>query len=141
MMTINHLLKYPERYHRDELASGVLVVREPCGALSGIVATQLARHMTNFVERHTLGLVSTDPVGYILSRKPDTVRCPDVGFIAWNRVPGGETPSGFFDTAPDLAVEVISTNDRIPNVMRKVGEYLAAGTKLVWVIIPLVVPH
>jgi Uma2 family endonuclease len=38
--------------------------------------------------------------------------------------------------APDLAVEVVSPNDRANDVQEKVGEYLAAGTRLVWVLWP-----
>ena len=38
--------------------------------------------------------------------------------------------------APDLAVEVLSPNDRPEDVLEKVGEYLGVGTRLVWVIDP-----
>jgi Uma2 family endonuclease len=35
-----------------------------------------------------------------------------------------------------LAVEVVSPNDRIDDVVEKVQEYLAAGARLVWVALP-----
>ena len=38
--------------------------------------------------------------------------------------------------APDLAVEVLSPDDRPRDVLDKVGEYLEAGVPLVWVIDP-----
>jgi Uma2 family endonuclease len=38
--------------------------------------------------------------------------------------------------APDLAVEVLSPEDSPREVLDKVGEYLAAGVRLVWVIDP-----
>jgi Uma2 family endonuclease len=38
--------------------------------------------------------------------------------------------------APDLAVEVLSPNDRPEDVLEKVGERLGVGTRLVWVIDP-----
>jgi hypothetical protein len=39
--------------------------------------------------------------------------------------------------APDLAVEVLSPNDRTPEVLAKVSDYLAAGSRLVWVADPV----
>ena len=37
---------------------------------------------------------------------------------------------------PDLAVEVLSPDDRSRDILDKVGEYLQAGVPLVWVIDP-----
>jgi Uma2 family endonuclease len=38
--------------------------------------------------------------------------------------------------APDLAVEVLSPTDRAGELAHKVGEYLAVGVRLLWVIDP-----
>ena len=38
--------------------------------------------------------------------------------------------------APDLAVEVISPSNRPGDIRAKVADYLAAGTRLVWVVDP-----
>ena len=134
MITLSQLYHMPGTKH-DELAAGVLVVREPCHAGPSVVNSMVYDHVHAFVSRHHLGLVTTDPAGYILARDPDTVRCPDVGFITARRLEDG-IPEGFFDGPPDLAIEVVSNSDRVPNVMRKVGEYLQAGTQIVWVIYP-----
>jgi Uma2 family endonuclease len=45
-------------------------------------------------------------------------------------------PEGFWPLAPDLAIEVVSPNDRADEVHSKVHEYLEAGTRLVWVLWP-----
>jgi Uma2 family endonuclease len=45
-------------------------------------------------------------------------------------------PEKFWPGAPDLAVEVVSPNDRFDDVVEKVQEYLAAGARLVWVALP-----
>ncbi len=42
----------------------------------------------------------------------------------------------FCPVPPDLAVEIVSPNDRFSDVQAKVREYLAAGTRLVWVVWP-----
>jgi Uma2 family endonuclease len=45
-------------------------------------------------------------------------------------------PDDFADVAPDLAVEVVSPGDRPRALLDKVGEYMQAGVRLVWVIDP-----
>jgi Uma2 family endonuclease len=43
-------------------------------------------------------------------------------------------PEGFFPGPPDLAVEVLSPNDRAVEVEDKIQQWLDAGTREVWVI-------
>ena len=67
---------------------------------------------------------------------PDTVRSPDASFISRERLDEiGET-DGYWPGAPDLAVEVISPNDRYTDVEAKVSEWLEAGTRMVIVVNP-----
>jgi Uma2 family endonuclease len=51
------------------------------------------------------------------------------------RVPDNldELPDGYVPFAPDLAVEVVSSNDEPKEVNEKVAQYLKYGTRLVWV--------
>jgi Uma2 family endonuclease len=51
-------------------------------------------------------------------------------------LPSDRAPAGFIEMAPDLAVEVLSPDDRRREVLEKVGEFLDAGTRLVWVLDP-----
>ena len=71
-----------------------------------------------------------------MSRNPDTVRAPDVAFVRADRIPKDSDGSGFFNGPPDLAVEILSPNDRFAGVIEKVNEYLQAGTLEVWLIDP-----
>jgi Uma2 family endonuclease len=64
------------------------------------------------------------------------VRSPDVSFIAAQRLAGHPLSDDFSDLPPDLAVEVLSPSERPRHVLDKVGEYLEAGVRLVWVIDP-----
>ena len=87
-----------------------------------------------FVKERSLGHVVGPDTG---NRLPGgNVRCPDVSFIASGRFPNEELPEDFVSLAPDLAVEVISPSDRPRWILDKVGEYLEAGVRLVWVIDP-----
>jgi Uma2 family endonuclease len=59
-----------------------------------------------------------------------------VAFVRRDRLPSGEAARRYFQGAPDLAVEVISPNDLYTEVDEKVGEWLAHGTRLVFVVNP-----
>lgn len=67
-----------------------------------------------------LGIVLAAETGFRISRNPDTVRTPDVYFVSKERVPRGGPPEGYWDLAPDLAVEVVSPNDTAAGVQSKV---------------------
>lgn len=63
-------------------------------------------------------------------------RKPDVSFISRERLPPDWLEDGYFTIPPDLAVEVLSTNDPAPGVRKKVEEYLRGGVKLIWEVDP-----
>lgn len=118
-----------------ELLGGVLLVREPGGARHGNIEVNLLVRLHAHVRARGLGKVFGGDVGFLLSRYPDTVRAPDVAFVRAERLPG-VLPAGFIEGAPDLAVEVLSPNDRFPMVEQKVWQYLEAGAREVWVVHP-----
>src|SRR5260370_39095612 len=74
----------------------------------------------------------------LLARHPQIarVRGPGLAFISNHRLPGERLPDGFLRGAPDLAVEVLSPNDNPVEVQQKVRDYLDAGARLVWILVP-----
>src|SRR5207253_2520315 len=57
--------------------------------------------------------------------------------VSWDRFPGRKLPRERIpDLAPDLAVEILSEGNTEPEMKRKVQEYFAAGTRLVWLVDP-----
>jgi Uma2 family endonuclease len=70
----------------------------------------------------------------VLERGPDTVRGPDVAFWSIKRQP--EMPEGYFLIPPDLAVEVLSPDDRRGDVRAKIKEYVFYSVPLVWLVDP-----
>ena len=118
-----------------ELVRGRLVVREPPGTRHGAIAANLAYYLSDHVRRHALGAVFAQDTGFRISSDPDTVRAPDVAFVARERE--GRIPArGYAELAPDLLAEVLSPDDRPAEVLAKVADWLAAGTRLVWVVDP-----
>ena len=135
-MTAEELLRLALPNKRTELVRGVLVVREAAGYQHGHVAAQLLAAIANHVNANRLGRVFAAETGFTLARNPDTVRAPDIAFISTARLPE-PPPRGFAELAPDLAVEVLSPDDRPGEVLAKVGNWLTAGARLVWVVDPI----
>ena len=135
IMTAEQLLHihYPDK--STELVRGRLVVKEPAGYRQGRIVARLAKALADHVEANDLGEILSAETGFTLFRDPDTVRAPDVGFVRRERVPE-PAPTGFAELAPDLVVEVLSPNDRAGQVLAKVGDWLEAGVRLVWVLDP-----
>ena len=120
---------------RAELVRGELIVREPAGGLHGRVAMNLGVELAVHVKRTAAGAVFAAETGFKLASNPDTVRAPDVAFIATDRLPSRDT-RGYPALAPDLVGEVLWPDDRPGEVLAKVGDWLSAGCRLVWVVDP-----
>ena len=138
LMTADELLHYDAGSYRTELIRGLLVVREPTGGTHAGVLTELAMAVGAHVRSvaPSPGRVLTGDPGFWLAREPDTVRAPDLAFVSHERLAGGTVPHGFLQGVPDLAVEIRSPSDRHGALLQKVGQWLEAGTSLVWVIDP-----
>ena len=131
--TDEELLQLSDDGRKYELVDGELVV-SPAGGRHGRTVVRLTVRLGAFVAEHRLGEVFDSSTGYRLPS--GNLRSPDVSFVATARLAEGGVPKGFLHIAPDLAVEVLSPDDHPRPVMDKVGEYLAAGVSLVWIIDP-----
>ena len=118
-----------------ELIRGHLVVHEPPGTWHGAISAKLTYLLVDFVRHQGLGLVFGQDTGFKIGSDPDTVRAPDVAFVARERV-GVIRQRGYAELAPDLLAEILSPDDRPGEVLAKVADWLAAGTKIVWVVDP-----
>lgn len=120
-----------------ELAAGRVVPVSPAGVPHGLVVGRLLTPLCAFVNEHELGLVTSGETGYWVRRDPDTVRAPDLSFVSHASIARWKAEGGtFFPTAPDLAVEILSPDDRWVDVEQKVHEYLGASGRAVWVLNP-----
>src|SRR6478735_7567081 len=115
-----------------ELVDGVLKEFQWSGALAGVIGAQLVSVIDGFVQSSQLGYVTGGRAGYILSRNPDTVVAPSIGFVRHERFPDGLPDRGFCPTPPDLAVEIISFDDTRADIKKKQQLYTRAGVPLVW---------
>jgi Uma2 family endonuclease len=135
-MTADDLLRLGSDHQRHELVRGALTTMTPAGSEHGVIAARLARLVDGFAAEHDLGIVFGAETGFHIASDPDTVRAPDLAFVAKARVPASGIPKGFWPGAPDLAVEVVSPSDTYAEVQEKVRDWLGAGARLVWVLDP-----
>lgn len=134
LVTADELERFPDDDYRYELVDGRLIRMSPVGYQHGVVVTRVAGLLDRHVQSRHLGAVVIE-VGFTLANNPDTVRGPDIAFIRRDRIPT-PAPTGFWKGPPDLAVEVLSPDDRASEVHGKIAQYLARGVKAVVVIDP-----
>lgn len=117
-----------------ELVDGVLV-EKPMGYYESILAAILIRWLGEHADHAGAGIVLGPDATLRLAH--GLVRLPDVSFISWERFPGRRLPRGaLLGVAPDLAVEILSPGNTRGEMERKLREYFAAGTTMVWYVDP-----
>ena len=134
-VTADNLLQM-ERSGRYELVRGELRTIPFADNMHGRVAMMIGGSLYAHVKANQLGSVYAAGTGFLLARDPDTVRGPDVAFVRREGLEQVGDVEGYWPGAPDLAVEVISHNDRYTEVEEKVFDWLEAGTLMVVLVNP-----
>jgi Uma2 family endonuclease len=134
LLTADELEQMPDDDSvRTELDEGELITMPPTGLEHGYYETRIASILDRHVRQHRLGRVYSGDSGFRLGT--GTVRAPDVAFVRQERIEALHG-KGFAKGAPDLAVEIFSPSDSVPQLMRKVKQYFAAGCHTVWIVYP-----
>ena len=122
---------------RYELIRGVLKEKNvSTGDSHGEVVSFVHGRLFVYHLANGYGELRTGEPGYRLERNPDTVRAPDIAWIAPGRIPSGTT--GYPDLTPDLCIEVASpSNARADRLLSdKAHMWLSHGARQVWVLNP-----
>ena len=136
LLTADDLLRLHSQGVRGELIRGVLCERQPGGIESGAIIASLGCQISNFLHRHQLGS-GTIGSGYLLERRPDTVREAPVAYTSLEKLPLGRRITGYAEVAPDLVVEVRGFNRGTALEMYdRARMWLSFGVRLVWVVHP-----
>lgn len=135
-LTVEEFTRLPEDdAFRVELVRGA-VVREPRpSAYHGVLTARLFRALDAHVRAAALGTVLIE-TGFRLPGHAALVRGPDIAFIGRDRMPREIPKRGFWELAPDLAIEILSPHDRPAALESKALDYLGAGTREVWIVDP-----
>lgn len=134
-VTAEELLEIPDDGLRRELIRGEVRTTAPAGNVHGRITMNVSTSLDQNVRANGLGVVFAAETGFKISTNPDTVRAPDAAFVRRERVEAVGEAEGYWPGAPDLALEVVSPNDRFAEV-EKVADWLAAGTRMVVVANP-----
>jgi Uma2 family endonuclease len=121
---------------RDELVRGEVRPMTPPGFRHAVVAQRLAEIVGPWVRDHGLGIYLGSEAGFWIERDPDTVRAPDGAFLTAERAALIGCPSGYVEGPPDLAVEVLSPNDRPTDVRAKARQWVVVGAAIAIVLDP-----
>jgi Uma2 family endonuclease len=138
LMTVEEFEQLPEPASGEqmELVRGVVLVAPPADTGHGRRGFKIGKLLDRFIEAHRLGEV-TGEGGYLLAEDPDVVRAPDTAWLSFDRQERASArETGYFKGAPNLAVEIVSENDRDIDVAGKVDDYLRYGSERVWVVRP-----
>jgi Uma2 family endonuclease len=117
-----------------ELIDGVLLEKD-ISMMESIIACRIGHHLANYSDIDDKGVVfaADGPIRIRVGR----IRFPDVGFVSWDRMPGGEIPdTPICDVIPDIAAEVISKGNTPKEMELKLKDYFKAGVRIVWFVYP-----
>ncbi len=115
-----------------ELIKGELVPIPPTSIKQGEICSNICFYLAKHVRIHQLGCVYALRTSFKLI---DRVVKPVVAFLSPTRLPKNKYIGS--PIPPDLAIEIVSPSDKHYDVTEKVLAYLKAGTRLVWVIEPI----
>lgn len=97
----------------------------------GIIGSIVNGYLMQYVYPRNLGIVCDAQTTFRVVGNPPS-RQPVVAFVSAERVPSNLRLQA--DFAPDLAVEIISENDKTFELDAKILQYLQSGVKMIWVI-------
>lgn len=126
--------------HRDlrieRRSSGQIIIMPPVFTESGFSNNELSRQLGNWNHRTRLGRVGDSSTGYTL---PDgAMLSPDASWLAearWQALPP-ESRRRFARISPDFVMELASSSDRLAPLLGKMHDWLGAGVRLAWLIVP-----
>lgn len=120
-----------------EIIDGQRVEMPPMNAMAVVIANRIVRKVGEFADARDLGEAVVE-VHFKLPLPEDRHRRADGAFVSYQRWPKGTSMGreNAWNVAPNLAIEVVSPNDLIEELMDKIDEYFRAGVELVWVVYP-----
>ncbi|HEX8499806.1 MAG TPA: Uma2 family endonuclease [Pyrinomonadaceae bacterium] len=127
---IEDLYRVPDN-RKAEIVNGEVVLMSPTGAAPNFAAGEIFASLREFARRTKTGRAVTDNAGFKVDLPRRASLSPDAAFYT-----GKAGGMKFFEGAPAFAAEVRSEGDYGPKaereIARKIADYFAAGTLVVW---------
>jgi Uma2 family endonuclease len=135
-LTLDEYLKLPETKPYREFVDGEVVVKTMGTLGHSLAQNLLAFVLMAYLRVNPIGIAATELRCIFRPVDGEVARLPDIVFIAADRVQGAVWNGPFYG-APDLAVEILSPDDRWVDVMAKLRFYLENGVRMVWLVDPI----
>jgi Uma2 family endonuclease len=121
-----------------EIVDREIEMQPPKTVYASVLASRLAYMLDSVGNASNKGFVV---VRAVFELKPNNAlwRRPEVAYVAHERWPLARALSYdavAWDAIPNLAVEIISPDDRVATLFQKISEYFRASVQLVWVVHP-----
>ena len=135
-MTLDEFLQLPETEPASEFICGEVVQK----SMPSFEHSRLASLLSFLFETYFRSV----PEGVVLvelrhsERDESRAYLPDVGVLVTTRIPSDARTRkrGPVESAPDMAIEILSPDDRPGRVSEKLTFYMRTGVPLVWIIDP-----
>jgi Uma2 family endonuclease len=116
-------------------AEGELVIMPQTFTWTGARNQEIAIQLGVWSRGDRRGLTFDSSTGFVLPN--GARRSPDAAWVLKQRIPeDAESATGFWRICPDFVIELRSKSDRLRVLRDKMGEWLANGAQLGWLIDP-----
>jgi len=136
-LTLDQFLALPETEPPSEFICGEVVQKPMPSPFHSLIVSGLVARLWNYLGRSAQAFVLTEPRH--ANRQEQRSFLPDIAVVVASRMPRDSRTlqRGPLEMAPDIAIEVLSPDDRPGRVAEKLAFYLRAGVPLVWVVDPI----
>lgn len=135
LYTVTDLLNMADDGRIYELHDGELIEVAGSKRRQSALAIWIAYLLMQFIEEHQLGGQITGADGTCALDHYNT-RIPDIAYLSELTVQRQPEDDSYILGAPDLAIEVVSESNTPAEMRQRVGAYLRAGARLVWLVYP-----
>jgi Uma2 family endonuclease len=122
----------------ERLASGEVVIMPPTHSRSGAQNAALVAQLVLWAHKDGRGVAFDNNTGFDLPNGAN--RSPDAAWVLKSRIEAlsQEDREEYLPLSPDFVIELRSRSDRLSDLKNKMQEYIDSGTRLGWLIDPIV---
>ncbi len=129
--TLEQFMALPDNGKKYELVDGELVEMQGPSGDHARVVRKLIKFLERYLDPNPLGETFPGAAFVLDPATRKNARLPDVGFVSAERLVGLDLSSAI-PVPPDLAIEVISSSERVDKIQDKIEAYQRAGVRLIW---------
>lgn len=118
-----------------ELEAGEVVKVSRPGEKHGAVCINVGGLFWQYTRQKKKGYACSNDMGLVLERDPDTVRGPDISLYLESRK-FKDLEVKWPKRLPKLIVEVMSPNDRMGKMLKRIAKFLKKGVSMAWLLDP-----